>query len=273
MNTNDIPYLIESSTLASRLSDANLLIVDLGSSENYLGGHVPGAIHLDYNGLILGQPPAPGLLPPLERLQQTLQSIGLTPNKHVIAYDDQGNTRASRLLWTLEAIGHQHASLLNGGLAAWHNDGHMTEQTPNQADVVPDTPIKLNPAVIAEQADVLAALGDERVIILDARTPEEYNGDVSASTRAGHIPGARNLNWLDTIDRDNNLRYKSENKLNAMLAQLGIVDRKKEIIVYCQTHHRSAHSFVMLRHLGFENVRAYPGSWSQWGNDPDTPIE
>ncbi len=281
MNNDSIPYLIEPRKLESLLADENLLIVDVGARETYLQCHLPGAIHLDYNDLILGRPPAPGLLPPLDKLQTVLQSIGLTAEKQVIAYDDQGNGRASRLLWTLEAVGHKKSSLLNGGLCAWSNEGHATESAPTQAEPrlyhidkpgIDESPIEWNSSVIADQAYVLASLADAHIMILDARSPDEYNGLKSPSLRNGHIPGAVNLNWLDSIDRANNLRFKPAATLNSMLAQLGIV-REKEIIVHCQTHHRSSHSFVMLRHLGFDKIRGYAGSWSQWGNDPSLPIE
>ncbi len=268
---NASPYLIEPHDLEARLPNPDLLVVDVGRSETYLRGHVPGAVHLDYNDLLLGQPPAPGLVPPPERLQQTLRAIGLSAEKRVIAYDDQGNGRASRLLWTLEAVGHTQSALLNGGLAAWVNEGHALEAGANQA-APGDFTVAINPSVIADKDYVLAALENEHITLLDARSPEEYHGLKSPSLRNGRIPGAVNLNWLDTIDRNNNLRFKPAAVLNAMLAELGI-EREREVITYCQTHHRSSHSFMMLRHLGFDKLRGYPGSWSQWGNDPALPIE
>ena len=272
---------IEPAELEPLLPDETLLIVDLSGIDTYLRGHLPGAVHLDYGALLLGQPPAPGLLPPMEKLHSALQSIGLTAEKRVIAYDDQGNGRACRLLWTLEVVGHKNFALLNGGLPAWSNEGHALEQTPNRAAPENFEPenfaarnftIELNAGVIADKGYVLDSLGDDQKVILDARSPEEYNGLKSPSLRNGRIPGAVNLNWIDTIDRDNNLRFKPEAVLNPMLAQLGVA-RDKEIIVYCQTHHRSSHSFVMLRHLGFDTIRGYAGAWSEWGNDPDLPIE
>ncbi|WP_424948311.1 sulfurtransferase [Candidatus Spongiihabitans sp.] len=271
MNNDSTPCLIEPLELAARLADDNLLIVDVGARETYLQGHLPGAVHLDYNDLILGQPPAPGLLPPRDKLQATLRAIGVRRDQHIIAYDHQGNTRASRLLWTLEAVGHEHSSLLNGGLGAWRSEGRAIAHSVTAAPPS-DLVIAHNPAVIADRDYVLGALGDEKVVLLDARTPDEYHGLKSPFLRHGHIPGAVNLNWLDTIDRDHYFRFKPKAELNAMLAARGI-ERDREIITYCQTHHRSSHSFVMLRHLGFEKIRGYPGSWSEWGNDPALPIE
>ena len=106
---------VEPAELEPLLPDETLLIVDLSGIDTYLRGHLPGAVHLDYGALLLGQPPAPGLLPPMEKLHSALQSIGLTAEKRVIAYDDQGNGRACRLLWTLEVVGHKNFALLNGG--------------------------------------------------------------------------------------------------------------------------------------------------------------
>ncbi|MDD9810888.1 MAG: sulfurtransferase [Gammaproteobacteria bacterium] len=265
------PTVIEAADLAARLPDDELLIVDVGAAETYRKAHLPGAVHLDYARLILGRPPAPGLMPPPAQLEAALRGIGLAANKHVIAYDDSGNGRASRLLWTLEALGHAKFSLLNGGLIAWLGEGCATETTVNEA-APGDFTARPNPAVVADKQFVLAALDDHRFQLLDARTPEEYHGLKSPSARSGRIPGAVNLNWLDTIDRDHHLRYKPAAELEAMLAERGI-SRDKEIITYCQTHHRSSHAFMLLRHLGFDKVRGYPGSWSEWGNAIDLPIE
>lgn len=265
------PYLVEAVDLESQLPDERLLIVDVGAPETYRKAHLPGAVHLDYAALILGRPPAPGLLPPPQQLEAALRAIGLSAGKRVVAYDDQGNGRASRLLWTLEAVGHAGASLLNGGLPAWVGAGCATEQSANRA-APGDFTVQINASVVADQDQVLASLNEARVMLLDARTPDEYHGLKSPSLRNGRIPGAVNLNWLDTIDRGNHLRFKPAAVLEAMLARRGL-SRDKEIITYCQTHHRSSHSFVMLRHLGFDQIRGYPGSWSQWGNDPRLPIE
>ncbi len=266
-----LPYITESEELLANLSAANLLIVDLGSTEEFHRGHIPGAVHMDAGLLRLGTPPAPGLLPSAENLQQVLRTAGMHNHSHVIAYDHDYNVNACRFLWTLEAVNHGSQSLLNGGMTAWI-DGKLP------VEVISGTPhagtfaIEMRGEVIADKKYVVDSLNNPDVIILDARSPDEYNGLKSPSLRKGHIPGSINLNWLDTIDSDRSRRFKSHEDLMKLLKDREIY-QDREIIVHCQTHQRSSHSFVMLRSLGFKNIRGYAGSWSEWGNDPSLPID
>ena len=108
--------------------------------------------------------------------------------------------------------------------------------------------------------------------LLDVRSPDEYNGIKKFAERAGHIPGAINFEWTQAIDKGRNLRFKPDEEITALLSPLGITP-DKEIITHCQTHHRSAHTYILLRHLGFERVKGYPGSWSEWCSDPRRGVE
>ncbi len=266
-----LPLIVEPEALQAALGTPGLLIVDLGEPQIYAQGHIPGAVNLAYASLIGPRPPAMGTIASAAQLSKALSGIGLKPEHHVVAYDGEGTGKSSRLLWTLDVIGHENASLLNGGLHSWAAEGYPIETTPN-APTPSDYKVTIGDDCIASKDYILAHLDDPGMIVLDARSAAEYAGDDVRSARGGHIPGAANLDWLMTIDRTRNMRLKPEAELRAMLEARGITP-EKEVITHCQTHHRSAQSYVMLKSLGFTKIRGYDGSWSEWGNDPDVPVE
>lgn len=272
MNTEPLlPLIIEPEQLEKKLNTDRLRIVDLCKHDIYQQNHIPGAVHLEYSKVTRREPPVMGLLPAMEDLNDILSSLGISPNTHVVAYDDEGGGKACRFLWTLEAINHPHYSLLNGGLQAWANEGHplSNEQVAIEAT---QYPIHFNQDVIADKEYVLSHLRDPSTIILDTRSVEEFNGEKKFAARGGHIPGAVNMDWVLAIDQQCNLRFKSEGDLRTLLEKRGITP-EKEIIVHCQTHHRSAHTYILLKSLGFPRIKGYAGSWSEWGNSSDTPVE
>ncbi len=265
--------LIEAHELEPLLDTPQVLVVDLGKPETYAELHIPGAMHLEYPVLIGGQKPAPGLLPPEERLAHLAGLLKLDRVSRVIAYDDEGSGRAARLAWTLYYLGYQSVQVLNGGIHAWNNEGHPVSTQPvfpGNARALPMA--SHDPTVLAERDYVLEHLDDDGVALLDARTAEEYTGSKVFATRGGHIPGAVNLNWQDTLDPERNLRLKETQLLMKALEERGI-EPAQEVITYCQTHHRSSHAWMMLKALGYTRVRGYAGSWSEWGNDPNLPIQ
>lgn len=271
MTASLLPLIVEPAELENQLGNAAIVIVDLCKPEGYVQSHIPGAIHLEYAQIVAVDKPRAGLIPEESQLNAVFSSIGLTPERHVVAYDDEGGGRASRLLWTLEAMGHSRFSLLNGGLPAWalEQRGLTSEK---KVHTHSHYRVQRRDAVIADKNYILKHLGDPAVVLLDARTAAEYLGTKRFAERGGHIPGAVNLDWMLTMDQSRGFRFKPAEVLHTMLSSLGVTP-DKEIICYCQSHHRSAHSCMMLRNLGFSHVRGYPGSWSDWGNSPDTPVE
>lgn len=269
MSPDRLPLVIEPEDLRAALGRDDVLIVDL--SPPYHQSHIPNSVHLDYARLINPQPPITGLLPEPAQLSALFSSLGLCPDTHVIAYDDEGGGKACRLLWTLDVVGHDRYSLLNGGLNAWLNEHHPT--TEQRRTVTPSSyTAHINDAAIADKSYILAHLHRPATVIVDCRRPSEYAGHDVLARRGGRIPGAVNIEWIRAIDQQRNLRLKSPDELRAIYAAAGVTP-DKEIITYCQSHRRSAFSYFVLKSLGYDRVRGYPGSWSEWGNEPDTPVE
>ncbi len=271
MTQSPLPLIVEPTELAGNPAAEKLLLVDLCRPETYAQAHIPGAVHLDYRQIVAARPPAMGMLPDEARLSEAFSAIGLTPESHVVAYDDEGGGRAARLLWTLDVIGHRRYSLLNGGLHAWLNDRLPVSAEPAQRPRS-QYAAKFHDAAVADKNYIARHLRDPDRVIVDARTPAEYRGETRRAERAGHIPGALNFDWVNAIDQARSLRLKPAEELKRTLLELGVTP-EKEAIVYCQTHHRSAHTYIVLKSLGYPRVRGYPGSWSEWGNSPETPIE
>lgn len=270
-----MPSVITATELATRLDNASSpvdteqpLVVQVTTAEAYHAGHLPGAVHVEPSDLISGIPPASGRLPSREALTAVFRRIGYTHDREVVTLDDEGGGWAGRLAWTLDIIGNTDWRYLDGGLRAWQAAGLplVRTATPVAASTVD---IAIHHGPVAEADDILARLEDPDLVIWDCRSAAEFAGRRRAAARAGHIPGAINLDWLDLMDRDRDLRLLED--LRGLLAEHGVVP-ERDVITHCQTHHRSGLTYMVARLLGFPRIRAYHGSWSEWGNRTDTPV-
>lgn len=263
-----LPLIIEPDQLHGIIAQRNLLIVDLCSEQSYREGHIAGAVSVLPAETIAGIAPAVGKLPTLEQLQKLFNRIGLSPETHVVVYDDEGGGWAGRMIWLLDVIGHSSYSYLNGGLLAWKAFGGEL-QTELPTPISSEAVIKLHDQYSASREEILAQLEAPNLVVWDARSPAEFRGEKVFAKKGGHIPGAINCEWTQLMDGNRQLRIRTDAR--EFLASQGL-DASKRIVTHCQTHHRSGFTYLVGKMLGF-NIRAYDGSWGEWGNHPDTPVE
>ncbi len=264
------PLLIETEELAQRLNDPTLRIVDLGSPSEYRRGHIPNAVNVfvrSLDDIRANQKGLPLEIPEAERL---FSEAGIDETITVVAYDDAGGQFAARLFFVLEFFGHERVRVLNGGITKWIKEGRplttAVAQVPGKRFVA-----KPKPELIATAPWLVDRLSDSTVTIVDARSEEEFRGKDVRARRGGHIPGAVNIDWVETVTSDDIMTYRSLTDLARLYRERGVTP-DKEVVAYCQSGVRSAQTYFTLRLLGYTKIRNYDGSWQEWGNNPQLPL-
>ncbi|MFT6152784.1 MAG: thiosulfate/3-mercaptopyruvate sulfurtransferase [Crocinitomicaceae bacterium] len=268
-NIGILPLILEPSELQMYLGRSNLLILDLGKT--YDQAHIPGAIRVAPVDIQLGIKPGTGKLPTKDQLSILFSRLGLTADTHVVVYDDEGGPWAGRMIWVLDSIGHSRYSFLNGGIHSWLAEKRPVELAINEPIANDYSVNKINTAVSITQDELLTAINEDSVQIWDARSYQEYTGEKVSSARGGHLPGAQSYEFTRALDMNNAMRLRALDEIKAELNALAI-NGEKDVVSHCQTHRRSGISYVVCKALGW-HMKAYDGSWSEWGNDPSTPIE
>jgi thiosulfate/3-mercaptopyruvate sulfurtransferase len=263
--------LIGPSELASLFEDdvKRPTLLDLRPAELFAQGHLPGAVHLDLFGVSLTDTDPAPLKAFLWMIEHLLATRGVSADRPVVVYETDSGIRAARAFWFLELFGHSNVRLLDGGVRAWQAAG-LPLTTESAAPTVTSWSGDRRSDVLATWRDVADRLERADVAILDTRSDGEYCGTNVRAARGGAIPGAIHIEWTRNLGADG--AFKPASELTAMYQGAGITP-DREVVSYCQGGYRAAHSYLALRLLGYPRLRSYLGSWKEWGDRVDLPIE
>jgi len=269
-------HIVETEWLAQNMQTPELVIVD-GSPQMPASGrdakaeftaeHIPGAQFFDINDIADTSSPLPHMLPSEAVFAAKVEALGIGDGVPVVAYDSQGLYSSARVWWMLRAMGHENVAVLNGGLPKWKADGHPVthELTAAPADCR-FTP-KANPTLVRNIDDIKAIVQNGGKQLLDARSQGRFSGNVPeprAGLRAGHMPGALNVSYLDL--QSNNGTLKTPEEMRAVFSGAG-VDISKPAVTTCGSGVTACVVSLALAVLGYPDVPVYDGSWTEWGDE------
>ena len=256
--------IIDTSELESKLGQSNLLIIDTRSFNEYSEGHIPGSVNLDLFAFHWIDTTKQGIENFNKQTEMIFSFVGINSAKKVVFYDNVSGMLAARGVWMLEYFSHPDVSILDGGMTKWIKENRPIETKSN-----PFQPSKfsgkINPEIISSYEFILN--NKENLEIIDARSDEEYNGNMVRAAQLGHIPKSINIDWNLNLNQDGT--FKSDDELSKLYQ----IPRDSSIVTYCQGAYRAANTFLALKKLGFKNVRVYLGSWGEWGNKLELPVE
>ncbi len=268
--------IIEAEEVVSLMEDSTIAIIDVSKEADYNTEHLPGAINVSRSHFTDQEADFGGVIAPKAQMEELLSQLGITPTTRLILYDNKGLCEAARLWWILNRYGHKNMQLMNGGLAYWKlNNYPLSSEIPPITKTNYQFEGEINNAHYASLEDVQNAIDNPNIALLDARTLDEYTGQFqkNGAFKAGRIPNSEWCDWGNNVDYDSTQKFKSINELNALYSNLGITP-DQEVIVYCQSGVRSAHTtFVLTELLGFKNVKNYDGSWIEWSYHDDLSID
>jgi thiosulfate/3-mercaptopyruvate sulfurtransferase len=256
--------LLSSTEIMNKIEKPDLILVDSRSYKDYLEGHIPGAVNLDFFYYHWFDTSKKGIKAFEKQMEILLSFLGVTKDKTVVFYDEISGMSAARGVWTLLYFSHINTFMLDGGFKKW-NTLHLPIETKTNGFKPSKFSGKINKEISADSQYINKKIGS--ITLLDARSKDEYDGVTIRAARKGHIPTAVNIDWILNVKDDGTMKPRQE------LAKIYNFSKDSEIIVYCQGGYRAANSFLALKILGFKNVKVYLGSWGEWGNKLNLPVE
>jgi len=271
--------LVSTDWVAQHLNDDNVRLVE--SNEDILlydTGHIPGAVKVDWHADLNDELVRDYVSK--EGFEQLMQRLGIRNDTTVVFYGDKNNWWATYAFWVFQLFGHTNAKVMDGGRAKWQAEGReMTREVPNYPATNYTAPDRSDAAIRAFREDVMRHIDASKPLV-DVRSPGEYKGELlhmpdypqEGAMRGGHIPGAKNVPWARAANEDGT--FKSADELRAIYEQEQGLSSSDDIVAYCRIGERSSHTWFVLHYLlGYDNVRNYDGSWTEWGNAVGLPIE
>lgn len=271
--------LVSTEWVAQNLDNPNVRIIE--SNEDpllYVSGHIPGAVQVDWTDDLND----PIMRDYLDRagFEALMSRIGVTNDTMLVFYGDKNNWWATYALWVFQLFGHTNAKIMDGGRLKWEKEERpLTREVPHYAPTRYSAPERDDDAIRAFRDQVLAHVRGGGALV-DVRSPQEFSGELlhmpsypqEGTLRGGHIPGARNVPWGRAAREDGT--FKSADELRAIYEQEQGLKPGDDVITYCRIGERSSHTWFVLRYLlGYDKVRNYDGSWTEWGNAVRLPIE
>jgi thiosulfate/3-mercaptopyruvate sulfurtransferase len=266
--------LVQTGWLAAHLNDSNVVVLHVAPNRtSYDAGHISGARFLPLSDVAVTRNGIPNQLPTVDAMKIAFERVGVGDKSRVVIYGDMSGLFAARAYFALDYLGHgNHAALLDGGLEKWKAE-HRNLSTAVPASKSVTLKVKARPELVADLSAMKQIVAGNKTTLIDARPPDEYSGTKAGDgvPRAGHIPGAKNVFWMENLASKDNPVLKPAPEMLAKYEAAG-VKRGKNVVVYCRTGVQASHDYFTLKLLGFNPV-LYEGSFFEWSNAPGTPIE